>query len=124
MVIAVLCAIVISQSPEVAETSLGKAPAGIVENSITVSPDNNRIAFVEKRGDKECVVVDGVAGKLYDSIPSMPLTEAGRIRQVEFSRDEARVGYTAKDGNKFRVVVNGDEGPAFEWVSYGAVGLC
>ena len=121
MVIAALCAIVVNQTPTVTETSLGKAPAGIVENSITVSPANNGIAFVEKRDGKECVVVDGVPGKLYDAIPSMPLTEAGRVRQIEFSRDEARVGYTAKDGNKYRVVVNGEEGPAFERISVGAV---
>jgi hypothetical protein len=121
MVIAALCAVAIVQSPTVTETSLGKIPPGMVEHSLTVAPNNDRIAFVEKRGSKECVVIDGVAGKLYDAIPSIPLTEGGRVPQITFSRDGKRVGYTAKDGDKYRVVVDGQEGALYSSIAVGAL---
>lgn len=50
------------------EVSLGKLHPGFVENTLAVSPDGKRLAYVVKQGGKEFVVVDGVQGKEYDEV--------------------------------------------------------
>ena len=121
MVGVVVYAVILGQAPGVVETSIGKLSGRMVEHTFVVSPDNRRVAFVDKREGKECVVVDGVAGKLYDAIPTIPLTEAGRPPSIEFSQDGKRVGYTVKDGDGYRVVVDGEAGPQFKSIAVGAV---
>ncbi|MDQ2985244.1 MAG: hypothetical protein M3R13_00815 [Armatimonadota bacterium] len=109
-----------AQGLETVEVPLGKLPDSMTTRNIVVSPDGRRVAFIEKRGDKECVVIDGVADKLYDAIPSVPLTEAGPVRQIIFSPDSKRVAYVAKSGNRCFVVDNGAEGPPFTRIQVGA----
>jgi hypothetical protein len=48
------------------EVSLGKIHPGIIVESLVVSPDSKRVAYVANRGKKRFVVLDGEEGKEYD----------------------------------------------------------
>ncbi len=102
------------------EISLGKSHPGEVKYSRVISNDDKHIAFTVKTNDGEFVMVDGVAGKLYTSIPRVGLSEAGIKQQIKFSRDGRRVAYVAGRGKKFLVVVDGKEGPEYDRISVGA----
>jgi Tol biopolymer transport system component len=102
------------------EVSLGKPHPGEIEYSRVVSNDEKRIAYSVKTDDGEFVVVDGVAGKTYTSIPRYPLSEAGITQQIEFSPDGRRVAYVARRGQKFLVVVDGKEGQEYDRLAVGA----
>lgn len=102
------------------EVSLGKPPAGEIEYSRVISNDDKHIAYSVKTGDGEFVMVDGVAGKTYTSIPRHPLTEAGITEQIKFSPDGRRVAYVAQRGEKFLVVVDDKEGPEYDRIRVGA----
>src|SRR4051794_17189713 len=39
-----------------------------LSDSLRISPDGRRVAFVRRIGDGQCVVVDGREGKRYDGI--------------------------------------------------------
>jgi len=84
ILLAALCAIIqqpLSAEPEAAdnpnppalklnttETSLGKINEGRLVETLTVSTDSKRVAYVAECGDKYFMVVDGVEGKEYDGI--------------------------------------------------------
>jgi Tol biopolymer transport system component len=102
------------------EVSLGKLQPGEVEYSRVISSDQKHIAYTVKTNDGEFVMVDGVAGKTYTSIPRVVLTEAGIKQQIEFSPDGRRVAYVAGRGKKFLVVVDGKEGPEYDRIGVGA----
>ena len=74
-------------------------PSSGVPRSLTVSPNNRRIAYVAGLGDKGFVVVGGESRRPYDDID-------GPI----FSPDSKRVAYVAGVGNRWVVVVDGEEG--------------
>ena len=95
------------------ETSLGTLPheywhgEWVLGAGVAVSPDCRHIAWREQRGEKERMVLDGVAGPLYDSIfdwgPEGP-----------FSTDGSHVAYFAeRDGSQF-AVIDGKEGPGVD----------
>jgi hypothetical protein len=65
-----------------------------------VSADNKRIAYIVQVGNEQLVVVDGIEGRLYDSIVKGSLV---------FSSDSKRFAYVAQEGNKQIVVVDGAE---------------
>lgn len=48
------------------EVSLGKIHPGIVERTLVVSPDSQRVAYVAVRSGRWLVVVDELEGKEYD----------------------------------------------------------
>jgi len=50
------------------EVSLGKVHPGFVEESLAVSPDSRRVAYVTAQHGKFSVMVDGEASKEYDAI--------------------------------------------------------
>jgi Tol biopolymer transport system component len=102
------------------EVSLGKSHPGEIEHSRVLSNDDKHIAYSVKTNDGEFVMVDGVAGKTYTSIPRYPLTEAGIQEQIKFSPDGRRVAYVARKGVKFLVVVDGKEGPEYDRIRVGA----
>ena len=102
------------------EVSLGKPNAGEIKYSRVISSDDKHIAYSVKTNDGEFVVVDGVAGKTYTSIPRYPLTEAGIKQQIIFSPDGRRVAYVAKQGEKSLVVTDGKEGAKYDRVAVGA----
>ena len=93
--------------PRVSEEQLGPVPAGKVL-ALEISPDALRIAWVEGRGSKFVVVVDGKPGLAYDAIG------AGSLR---FSTDSRQVAYAASTGsNGFFVVVDGNAGPEYDLI--------
>ena len=69
------------------EVSLGKIDPGEIPDSLAVSPNNKRVAYVAKRGGKLLVTVDGVEGKEYDGI---------WVGSLVFSPDSERVVYGAQ----------------------------
>jgi len=79
---------------------------GLVEASLTVSPDWKRVAYVVQRDEKQLAVVDGVAGAEYDKI----------IGPV-FSSDSQRVAYVARRGEKWVAVVDGKKGAEYDFIA-------
>lgn len=102
------------------EVSLGKKHPGEVEYSRVISSDQKHLAYTVKTNQGEFVMLDGVAGKTYTSIPRLPLTEAGVTEQIKFSPDSRRVAYVAGRGKKFLVVVDGKEGSEYDRIDVGA----
>lgn len=108
------------------EVSLGRAHAGELKGTRTVSPDRRHVAYVAKVRGGEAVYADGVAGKTYPAIASDPLSEAGTGSPFTYSRDGRRVAYVAHLGAAHargprRVVVDGVEGPVFDYVWSGGL---
>jgi Tol biopolymer transport system component len=101
------------------EVSLGKSNPGEVKYSRAISRDQKHIAYTVKANDGEFVMLNGVAGKTYTSIPRVALSEAGIKGQIRFSPDGNRVAYVAGRGKKFLVVVDGKEGAEYDRISVG-----
>jgi len=70
-----------------------------------VSPDNKRIAYITQMNGKQLVVVDGIEGRLYESIAKGSLM---------FSPDSKRFAYVAQEGKRQIVVVDGVEGKPYD----------
>jgi len=85
-----------------AEKSAASSPS---DDEDTFSPDHQRFAWRDKRGEKWMVVVNGEAvGMLYD-----------RIEWIIFSPDNQHVAYRAQRGKKWVVVLDGKEqGPEYD----------
>ncbi|MDI6761339.1 MAG: hypothetical protein QMD05_10980 [Candidatus Brocadiaceae bacterium] len=84
-----------------------------IEDSLRVSPDGKRVAYVAGVGNKQLVVVDGKEERQYDDIGAgSPI----------FSPDGKRVAYGAKVGNKWFVVVDRKEGGQYDSLFTGAGG--
>ncbi len=102
------------------EVSLGKQHPGEIKQTLTLSPDNKRVAFVAQGVGGEFVVVDGVAGKHYATITRDPINESGISLPIVFSPDSRRVAYVAKRGGKYLVVHEGKESAEYDFVYTGA----
>jgi hypothetical protein len=83
-----------------------------IGSPVIFSPDSRRVAYIAEKSDKECVVIDGVAGKEYSSV---------QIDFCLFSPDSKRVAYKAviygenlTAGNKWFVVIDGEEGDPYQ----------
>ncbi len=108
------------------EVALGRAQAGELKGTRTVSRDRRHIAFVAKVANGEAAYVDGVAGKTYPAVASDPLSEAGLGSPFTFSRDGRRAAYVVLSNESRargprRVVVDGMEGPSFDYVWSGGL---
>lgn len=86
------------------EEKLGSV-ANMMENSLVISPDGARVAYVIKNGEKQVVVIDGNAGKDYDAITG-----------ICFSPDSKHIAFAAKRGGKAVTVVDGTEGKEYDAV--------
>lgn len=73
------------------------------DGRLAFSKEGGRVAYVGRRGGKDFVVADGVAGARYDSIGNLAFTPDGR-----------HVVYTARRGGKSLVVVGGVEGREYD----------
>lgn len=76
----------------VTETSLGPVDPGIIDDSrtwfsVTASPGSRRVAYATRRGSKQCVIVNGVAGAEYDGIAQCT---------IKFSPDGSHLAYVAE----------------------------
>jgi hypothetical protein len=76
--------------------------------TIIISPDRKRVAYLVSVGEKQVVVVDGIQQKQYDSIGKGTLI---------FSPDSQRVAFAAVAGNKQFVVVDGVEEKHYDGIS-------
>src|SRR3954467_9467426 len=81
------------------EVSLGKVLPTALAQSMVVSPDQKRIAYVAIRSGKSLAVVDGIEGKIYD-----------RVMTLGFSPDGKHVAYVGRRGENLLVVLDGKEG--------------
>lgn len=68
---------------------------------LVFSPDSRRVAYMAGSSDKMSVVVDGVAGPVYDGI----LLGSGPT----FSPDSQHLAYVGKREGKWRLVLDGSE---------------
>src|ERR1019366_7508807 len=92
----------------VQETHLGTMDAEVLPP--VFSTDGRHFAFVTRRDQKVCVVVDGQAGAEFDNIgEGTPL----------FSPDGKRVAYGALKGKKQLVVVDGQAGAECDGILEG-----
>ena len=94
-----------SPSRIVSEKFIGKFHASGIPESIKISPNCKRVAYVVGQGGwfgggKQFVVVDGKDEKPYDKIGATGIV---------FSPDNRRVAYLAQEGDKWFVVVDGKE---------------
>lgn len=89
-----------SQNRKVSEKIITQVDASTwIQQSLRVSPDNRRIAWVAQKNNKQFVTVDGKEGKFYDGIGSYPI----------FSPDSKNLAYVANVNNRWAVVVNEKE---------------
>ncbi len=79
----------------------------MIGNSVIVSPDCRRVAYVACAGGKQFVAVDGQEAKRYDRLEEQSLI---------FSPDSQRLAYVAGVGEKWVVVVDGHEGEGYDLV--------
>jgi dipeptidyl aminopeptidase/acylaminoacyl peptidase len=79
-------------------------------DTFTVSPDGSRHAFTAVADGKWLVVVDGKAGKPYNTVGC-----------PTFSPDGRHVAFVAKLGENSRVVVDGEEGEEYFAVAHGRI---
>ena len=82
-----------------------------ISETLTVSPDNTRVAYIAKKGDKEFAVIDGKEEKQYYD----------RAGYLTFSPDSKRVGYVPMTGGKVFVVVDGKEEKYYDNIMAGTL---
>ena len=83
----------------------------IILETIVLSPDGRRLAYIAIVDEKSIMVVDGLEGKSYDAISGAPI----------FSPNSQRVAYLAVAGTEQMVVVDGIEGSPYEGIGRHAV---
>ncbi|MBI4832795.1 MAG: PD40 domain-containing protein [Candidatus Lindowbacteria bacterium] len=91
---------------------------GVVENSLTFSPDGKRFAYVISKGGRNVLVLDGAEAKThnyqwYSSVLSRPV----------FSSDSKHVAYPAYDqqANEYYVVLDGQASKKYRSIKYGSL---
>ena len=75
----------------------------IIPASFAVSPDGRRVAYVEKIGNKQVAVVDGIRQKVYDEINVYDYVP------LEFSPDSTKIGFFAREDKRWFFVIDGKE---------------
>jgi hypothetical protein len=87
------------------EVLIAPADSSWMLETLTISPDGERIASVAYKEDRQFVVVDGKPGKQYQSIGQGTLL---------FSPDGRRAAYTARENGRWFAVVDGKEGKKYD----------
>src|SRR5208282_6011567 len=82
------------------------APMDATVMSPVFSRDGSRLAYITRKGQKFCVVVDAQAGAEYDQISGL-----------SFSPDCKHVAYTARHGQKSSEMLDGQAGPEYDAIS-------
>lgn len=78
---------------------------GLQRLSFQVSPDGRSFAYILKNDETEQVVLNEVAGPLFET-----------IRFMSFSPDSKNFAYIAKKDNRFVAVVNGEINKAYDFI--------
>jgi len=95
----------------VVDGKVGASIEGIVNGTLTFSPDGKRLACAVAKPDRSaCLLVDGKRGSDYDALGCF-----------EFSPDGKHTAFTAKKGDKNLVVVDGVERGEYDRVPAGPV---
>jgi len=129
---------------EVAEHSLGKVLQGIDENTLDITPDGKRFAYLRRHDSGWAVVVDGKEVQKREFPGERPIfsIDGKRVMFVEsinnqsrlvvdgvkdkdyptvdspcFSPDGQRIAFTTNRGGKSVAVVDGKEGTPYEEIS-------
>jgi Tol biopolymer transport system component len=77
--------------------------ADLVGDVLVFSPNSQSFAFRVGIGEKQCIVVDGKQGPLYDQVDN-----------PHFSPNNQCMAYAARKGERWFIVVNGEQGPEFK----------
>lgn len=80
----------------------GGLDADYVKDSLTLSADGRRWAYVIKKRNEQFAVIDGKEGKAYRAVSGLT-----------FSPDGQHVAFRAVVGNQLLIVVDGREGPGY-----------
>ena len=100
----------VSMKRTVSERRIVQDLSSWVRESLRVSPDNQRLAYVAIVSNQMFAVVDGQEGKRYDGIfPPV------------FSPDSQRVAYVAIVSNQMFVVVDGKEEKRYDGIGEGTL---
>jgi hypothetical protein len=75
------------------------------DSALIISPDNKRVAYADKKGNRWFTVVDGIEGSNYDSVD-----------RAYFSPDSQHVAYAAQLGDKWVMVVDGKESNKYDGI--------
>jgi Tol biopolymer transport system component len=100
---------------ELEETRLGPIGAESLSSSV-VSGDGHHLAYVERRGKRQFVAVDGQAGVdvgydlVHASMVCAGTCTAGPLKDVIFSPDSKHLACAARIGQKWSVVIDGRAG--------------
>jgi TonB family protein len=91
--------------------------SSLVPESLIVSPDSRRVAFLVRVANKGAVVIDGKQDKSYDNFVALTFSPEGiRDGTVTFSPDSRRIAYVASRAKKSFVVVDDDEGREYDGI--------
>ena len=89
----------------VSESYIDQGGLSMVGQSLTLSPDSRRVAYVARASKKRIVVANGLEGEHYDNIENKSLV---------FSADSQRLAYIARAGKKYLAIVDGQEGKCYD----------
>ncbi|MHB1000847.1 MAG: WD40 repeat domain-containing protein [Armatimonadota bacterium] len=81
-----------------------------IPSNYSISPDGKHLAYVTTIDDKQCVVVDGKPGALYDSI------EREQFSGILFNQNGTRYAYVARQGDRYVVVADGAESESYDQI--------
>jgi hypothetical protein len=81
----------------------GAGYSGILERSLTFSPDGTHIAYGARNANRWTVVLDRDSGTFYDD-----------VNGPHFSPNSAHLAYAAARDGKYFVVLDSEEGPAYD----------
>ena len=101
-------------SGQIQEQRLGPMSENRLHERITFS--GRHIAWITRRGPKECVAVDGQEEPEYDEIHIAQLYGGWGKQWLDYSLSGEHRAYWARRGNNWHPVIDGDEGPAYDEV--------
>jgi len=96
----------------VSELLIDQGHPSRIGESVIISPDCTRVAYVARAGRKQLVVVDGREANYYDAVER---------RSLIFCSDSKRLAFVARAEKRRFVVVNGREQKRFDKIEKGSL---
>jgi hypothetical protein len=106
------------------ETLLSSVGPFVAPESLAASPNAKRVAYVQKTGSMECVVVNGAREGCHKSIGDWaPEPFQGRTYWGGplFSPDSRRLAYVAQNTDRWCVIVDQEEGDCYDNINPGSL---